>query len=136
LGIAAAQETGSTNTGDAFVRAQELFASAGKNLNARKVLVILTDGLATGPGDEPEPYALGKSELLKQSGVEVYAIGLGRQVNMDFIRKIGSEGKSYQALSRAQVDSIYREITGAICEDGAAVIDIVPKSNTNFPQYR
>jgi Mg-chelatase subunit ChlD len=136
IAIDPAEEQGSTNTGDAFVRADELFAGAAKNPDARKVMVILTDGLATAPEQEPEQYALAQAEALKATGVEVYAIGLGEQVNMEFVRAVASPDAAYQALSRNQIDSIYQTITGAICEDGAAVIDIVPKTNANFPLLR
>ncbi len=127
LAIDPKEERGNTNTGDAFKRAAELFAGSGKNADARKVMVILTDGLATAPDEDPEGYALQAANVLKESGVEVYAIGLGKQVNMDFIRKIASAGDAYQALTKEQVDAIYQSITGAICEDGAAIIEIVPK---------
>lgn len=136
LSIDPEEETGSTNTGDAFLRATEIFAGTNKNPDARKVMVILTDGLATAPEEEPEEYALAQAAALKVSGVEVYAIGLGESVNMDFVRQLASEGQAYQALSRDQVDRIYQTITGAICEDGAAVIDIVPKTDANFPNYQ
>lgn len=136
LSIDPEEERGSTNTGDAFQRADEVFASAAKNPNARKVMVILTDGLATAPDEEPEEYAITQAEALKATGVEVYAIGLGEQVNMEFVRTIASPGAAYQALTRSQVDQIYQTITGAICEDGPAVIDIVPKTDSNFPTLR
>lgn len=130
------EEQGSTNTGDSFMRAAELFGSAAKNPDARRVMVILTDGLATAPDEDPEAYALTRAQALRQAGVDIYAIGLGQEVNMDFINAIASPGAAYQALTRDQVDRIYQEITGAICEDGAAVIDIVPKTNANFPTLR
>jgi Mg-chelatase subunit ChlD len=136
LSIDPEEEQGSTNTGDAFVRAAELFASAAKNPDARRVMVVLTDGLATAPDEEPEEYAIARAEALRNAGVEVYAIGLGQEVNMEFVRAVASPGAAYQALNRDQVDRIYQDITGAICEDGAAVIDIVPKTNANFPTLR
>lgn len=131
------EETGSTNTGDAFVRAFEEFVSERHNLNARKVMVILTDGLATAPDENPEIYALEKAKELKDSGVTVYAIGLGNEVNMEFIQTVASsQGHAYQALSTAQVDRIYQNITASICEDGPAVIDIVPKTDSGFRPLR
>lgn len=137
LSIAPEEETGSTNTGDAFLRAQEELSSSRHNTNARKVMVILTDGLATAPDEEPEKYALEKAEALKADDVEVYAIGLGQEVNMDFVRSVASGPEyAYQALSRTQVDRIYEEITGAICEDGPAIIDIIPKTETSFEKLQ
>jgi hypothetical protein len=40
--------------------------------------------------------------------------------------------QAYQAVSVADLDQIYRTITASLCEDGAAVIDIVPKTNASF----
>lgn len=137
LSITAVEETGSTNTGEALVKVLEELSSSRHNNNARKVAVILTDGLATAPADNPEAYALEKAALVKSWGIEVYAIGLGERVNMDFIKKIATdEAHAYQALSRAEVDRIYQTITAAICEDGPAVIDIIPKSDASFVPLR
>lgn len=137
LTIPPAEETGSTNTGDAFVRALEEFNSERHNPNARKVMVILTDGLANAPDEDPEEYAIEHAQALKDSDVEIYSIGLGDRVNMDFVRTIASGREfAYQALSTSQVDRIYETITGAICEDGPAVIDVIPKTEASFQGLR
>ena len=127
------EETGSTNTGDALLRATEELNSERHNGDARKVAVLLTDGLATAPDEEPEEYALGQASNLKGSGAQLFVIGLGEQVNMEFVRQLASEPtNAFQAINRDEVDRIYRDITGAICEDGAAIIDVVPKTNAVF----
>ena len=127
------EETGSTNTGDALRVAREELESVRHNPNARKVAVLLTDGLATAPDEDPEGVALIEADHLKSEDIELYVIGLGEKVNMEFLQALSSgQGYAYQAITRAEVDSIYRTITGAICEDGAAIIDIVPKSNAGF----
>lgn len=131
------EEAGSTNTGDALYRAHEELTSVRHNSAARKVLILLTDGLATAPDDEPEAYALEAVETLKNDDIIVYTIGLGEQVNMDFVTQMASApSQAYRAVSRGDVDNIYKTITGDICEDGAAVIDIVPKTNASFTPLR
>ncbi len=133
LTIQKADETGSTNTGDAILRAKDELNSARHNKDARKVLVLLTDGLANDPGETPELYAQDAATALKSAGVEIYTIGLGEKVNEPFLRSIASGSSHYfKAASAGTVDSIYRSVTSAICEDGAAVIDIVPKSEAVF----
>ncbi|MCA9366371.1 VWA domain-containing protein [Candidatus Kaiserbacteria bacterium] len=133
MSILPEEETGNTNTGEAFVRAREEFTTSRHNSDARKVMVILTDGLATAPREEPEVYALTEAATLKNMDVEVYAIGLGQQVNMDFVRAIATDQSyAFQALSSTDVDAIYQSITAAICEDGPAVIEIIPKSDASF----
>ena len=131
------EEVGSTNTGDAFLRALEEFNSARHSPEARKVLVLLTDGLATAPDEEPEAYALANAQLVKDAGIEVYTIGLGESVNMDFVTSLASTPtQAYRALSSASVNQIYQTITAEICEDGAAVIHIVPKTDDAFEVLR
>ncbi len=127
------EEQGSTNTGDAILRAGEELNSARHSEEARKVLVLLTDGLATAPDEEPEAYALKAAESVKATGVNIFSIGLGANVNMEFVRQVASsEDQAYAAVSTGQIDSIYKSITAALCEDGAAVIEIIPKTTASF----
>lgn len=129
LAIDPAEEQGSTNTGAAFAVAQEEFTSLRDNPDAREVMVILTDGLATAPDETPEEFARAQAAAVKEMGVEVYSIGLGEEVNMDFVRDIASRDETaFAALSADQIDGIYQRITGALCEDGPARVDIIPKS--------
>ena len=133
LSIAPKEETGSTNTGDALRRATEILESSLHNENARKVLVLLTDGRATAPQEDPEAYALLHASSTKAAGIDVYAIGLGANVNQEFITAVASdETKAYQALTNADIDGIYQTITSAICEDGPAIIEIIPKTEATF----
>lgn len=127
------EETGSTNPGEAFIKALEELSSQRHSTEARKVVVLLTDGLATAPDENPDEYALQNAQLVKDSGVTVFTIGLGESVNMDFVRSLASSPlQSYQAIGAADVDRIYQTITASLCEDGAAVIDIVPKTDASF----
>lgn len=133
LSIDPKEETGSTNTGEAFTRALEEFGSNRHSIQSRKVLVLLTDGLATAPDENPEEFAQKSAQAVKSKGVTIFTIGLGEQVNMDFIKTLASAPtQAYQALSVVDVDRIYRVITASLCEDGAAVIDVVPKTDASF----
>jgi Mg-chelatase subunit ChlD len=133
LAIDPKEETGSTNPGEAFRRAFEELHSELHNKEARKVLVLLTDGLATAPDEDPDGYAKKNADLVKGSGISVFTIGLGENVNMDFVRELASSpSQSYQAVTTSGLDQIYRTITASLCEDGAAVIDIVPKTDASF----
>lgn len=137
--IDAAEEQGYTNTGRGLELAAEELNSARHNVDARKVLVLLTDGLATAPGttEESEAFAFDAASTIKNSGVEIYAIGLGQSLNMDFVRSVAtSPAYAYQALTKEDVDNIYQTITSSLCEEGAAVIDIVPKSTSGFVPLR
>lgn len=133
LAISPEEEQGSTNTGDAIKVATSELVSSRHNTEARKVLVLLTDGLATAPGEDPDTYALAAASESKDKDVIIYTIGLGNEVNMDFVRSLASDsGKAYAALTTNDVNNIYRSITASLCEDGPAVIEIIPKTTTGF----
>lgn len=129
LSIDPIDERGSTNTGDAIVFTHDEFKSPRHNSNARKVAVLLTDGLANAPGENAEAYALNAATTLKADDVAVFAIGLGESVNEEFVREMASsEAHAFFAAEPSTLDTIYRRISSAICEDGPAVIDIIPKT--------
>lgn len=127
------EETGSTNQGDAFIQTTTELRSSRHNEQARKVMVLLTDGLATAPEENPDAYAQEQAQKAKDAGIIVYTIGLGEGVNMDFVERLASSPtQSYRAVSITDIDRIYKNITTSLCEDGAAVIDIVPKTDASF----
>jgi len=127
------EEQGNTNTGDSLVVAKGELNSVRHNSNARKVVVLLTDGLATAPEDEPEEYAKTQAELLKSEDIILYTIGLGKGANMDFLRTLASGPEfAFSAPDTNILGVIYRSITDSICEDGAARIDVIPKVTKAF----
>jgi Mg-chelatase subunit ChlD len=133
LTIDPASEHGSTNTGDALAQITQELSSSRHNENARKVGIILTDGLATSPGDDPSAYARAKADELKAENIELFAIGLGAKVDADFLRALASDSAhTFIAPSAAEVEGIYQKITAAICEDGPSVIEVIPKPKTSF----
>jgi hypothetical protein len=100
-------------------------------------MVLLTDGLATAPDKNPEEFALNFANFAKSKDVEIYAIGLGEQVNMEFVKSLATDPTySYQALTSSDVDRIYQTITSSLCEEGAAVIDVIPKTGASFELLR
>lgn len=136
LAIAPEEETGSTNSGAALPYVFSEFASDRHNPNARKVLILLTDGLTNEPEPNPEAFALAEMNKLKEDGIEVFTIGLGTDVNAAFLTQMASKPENYlSTVSPNQVDQIYRTITAAICEEGAARVDIIPKTDTSFPVW-
>lgn len=133
LAIDPVEERGSTNTGDALLRAYEEMQTTRHNENARKVVVLLTDGLANAPGDTPEAHALAQAEKLRALDTQVFTIGLGERLNEAFLREISSTPDMYyRAPSIREIDTIYQSITAAICEDGPAVIEVLAKPVVTF----
>ncbi|MEN9920973.1 MAG: hypothetical protein RL538_866 [Candidatus Parcubacteria bacterium] len=139
LSINPVEETGYTNTGAALVMAQNELNSERHNKDARRVVVILTDGMPTAKGDTTNVVAQAKmaAEQLTADAIEVYAIGLGKGVNLDFIKEIASsEETAFYAPTTADLDSIYSTITSSLCESGTTRIDVIAKTKTNFAPLR
>lgn len=133
LTITPEAEQGGTNIGDALLTSANEFFSERHNGNARKVLVLFTDGLANEPGETPEQYAIDTAAFLKNAGIEIFTIGLGTTVNEAFLKTVASDEAHYfNAPTTGTVDSVYRSVTAAMCEEGAAVIEIVPKTTASF----
>lgn len=138
LGIEPAEETGFTNTVAALQTAERVLNSSKHNEDARRVLVLLTDGLPTAKGDADvvaEAEALAKT--VNELNIEVYAIGLGESVDQEFIRNIASFAtNAYFAPTGADLARIYEEITSSLCEVGPTKIDVIAKTETNFAPLR
>ena len=135
------EEVGFTNVGDAIKNATvELGQGAsqvredGKSFRNRKVAILLTDGLANAPEDPGgEPYAEEAARVLKESGINLFTIGLGDAVNTEFLARLaGSRDQYYQAATSRDPGGIYRQISDAICERGPAIIEIFPRTTDIF----
>lgn len=133
LTIDSKEETGSTNTGAGLLMAKNELESSRHNQNARKVVVLLTDGLATAPGDDPTSYALEQAQALKATDTTIFTIGLGSGIDKSTLQAMASApSQAFIAPSTDVLTDIYESITAAICEEGAARIDVIPKTGGNF----
>lgn len=128
------EETGFTNTVEALTTAEAELNSERHNKDARRVLVLLTDGLPTAPKNED--IVVKAEEVAKQldeSGIEVYAIGLGEKLDQQFIRDIASNvNNAYFSPTGEDLAKIYSEITSSLCEFGPTKIEIITKTKTSF----
>lgn len=138
LEINPAEESGYTNTLAALDEVAKELNSERHNLDARKVLVLLTDGLPT-VADDTDIVSLveEKAKTLSDDGIVIYAIGLGEGADEEFVQNIASTpNNAYLAPTGADLDEIYSEITTSICEVGATKIDIIAKAETSFAPVR
>lgn len=136
LRIDPTEERGNTNIGDALKQITEELSSSRHSDDARKVAILLTDGLATAPLNDPEVYAQSNADALKKMDIQLFTIGLGKDVKEDFLKGIASsEAQYYSAPSVSELEEIYSSITKDICEDGAAVIEVIPKAKTSFSDW-
>ena len=138
LAIDPSEETGFTNTIAALEVAATELDSDRHNPDARRVLVLLTDGLPTAAGDTDVVLnTLRRAEALNATGIEIYAIGLGAQVDETFITGIATDAdNAYFAPTGADLARIYAEITSALCESGPTKIDVIAKTKANFAPLR
>ena len=138
LQIQPAEETGYTNTVAALTAARTELASIRHNPDARRVLVLLTDGLPTTKGDaDVITQAQELADELRLGGLEIYAIGLGENADSQFIQSIASEkSNAYFAPTGADLAQIYSEITSSLCEAGEGKIEVIAKTKTNFAPLR
>ncbi len=139
LTISPIEETGYTNTSAALRAAQTELNSERHNKDARRVVVILTDGLPTAKGDTTNVVTEAEmvASELAQDGIDVYAIGLGKGVDLDFVRSISSDPiNAFYAPSTSDLAGIYEKITSSLCESGTTRIDVIAKTKTNFAPLR
>lgn len=94
-----------------------------------RVMVLLTDGRANVPSESSaEATSLALAGQIKQSGISLYVIGLGDDVNHSFLEQVAtSKSYYYRAAQSEELESIYRQISTSICERGPAVIEITPR---------
>lgn len=139
LTINPADEVGFTNTVAGIKAAATELSSLRHGSDSRRAVVMLTDGLPTAPGDTVAILEETKiaAKTLSDSGVEVYAIGLGKGVDAAFISTLASESKNaYLAPQTRDLNDIYKQITGSLCESGATRIDVITKTGANFTPLR
>lgn len=139
LTINPVDETGFTNTAAGIQAAATELSSPRHGSDSRRAVIILTDGLPTAPGDKTAILEETKisAKTLSDSGVEVYAIGLGKGVDSAFISSLASRPENtYLAPQVDDLDEIYTQITGSLCESGATRIDVIAKTGANFTPLR
>ncbi len=120
-----------TNIGDGIQKAREELVSVRQRPGVSKFMVVLTDGVATHPqkaGDAkyPETFALQAANQAKIDGIGMFSIGLGKDLNADFLKDIASSSEEFFLAPAAKdLTSIYKQIATKICKKRPAVIEIL-----------
>jgi Mg-chelatase subunit ChlD len=128
--IETAPETGSTNIISALKLAQAELGSGRHNTNSQKILVVLTDSVAT-----TSPVASVGQEMVKltSSGIGVYSIGLGVDIDESLVENLASvEDNSHFSISGDDLEQIYSKILGSFCDVGSTKVEVIVKPETNF----
>jgi Mg-chelatase subunit ChlD len=122
-----------TNIADAIAKAREELLSPRHKNNSQKVMITLTDGVANRPersGDAAyaETIAQSEADIAKQSGIAMYSIGLGKDINANFLARIASStDEFYLAPTTETLTNIYSQIATKICKRRPAVIEVLPR---------
>jgi Mg-chelatase subunit ChlD len=125
-----------TNIAAALNAARDEFATQRKRETARQAVVMLTDGAPTDPKNPANPQdteypvtlASDAAKDLKAHGVTLYTIGLGNDVNVDFLKGVASYPEYYYAApSGSELGKVYKQIASTICKKGPSVVEITPR---------
>jgi Mg-chelatase subunit ChlD len=116
-----------TNLGDGLAKSLDILNNSNSG-NERKAVVLLTDGVATRPKiannpDYPQEYALGFADELKENEIEIYVIGLGSDVDEEFLQTIASSPQNYYGVDEKEsLNRIYDSIASEICSKKPAIV--------------
>lgn len=128
-----------TNIFDALRNSWAELVSLRSEAASAPVIVLLTDGRATYPKDPlgkteaddiayAEKEALREAQDIKKSGIEIFTIGLGKDVSVDFLKKIASKDENFfGAPQSGDLEKIYTTISSKICKEVPARIEITYK---------
>jgi Mg-chelatase subunit ChlD len=122
-----------TNITDGITKAIGELSSTRHRDGVSSVLVLLTDGVATLPksiGDKsyPENSAIATGQSAKGQGIQIFTIGLGKDVNVDFLKNLASNPDDfYAAPTTKELTGIYTQIATKICTKKPASIQIIPR---------
>lgn len=100
--------------------------SAGK-----RAIVLLTDGIPTEPvlaGSPKNPViaAQNMANEIKAKGIEIYTIGLGKDVDENFLKSISTDDSHYfNAPNKETLSNVYSKISKSLCPKKPNVINII-----------
>ncbi len=120
-----------TNIADGLKNALALLSSLDQSISSKKVIVLLTDGIPTEPKqdgvkDYPQISAREISDLIKSQNIEIFTIGLGKDVSDDFLKTISTDENHYfSAPKKEELSNIYKAIGTGICPRKPNVITVI-----------
>ncbi len=121
-----------TNISDALTRSLVELENDSLGSSTKRAIVLLTDGKPTYPekkGDSnfPADSALAVSRQAQTQSVEIYTIGLGKDIDEDFLKSVsGFTERFYRAPTKSDLDGAYAQIGSALCKLGPAKVEIIP----------
>lgn len=106
---------GGTNTsfGLKFVRENSFTAQHGARANATKILIVITDGQSADPAATKH-----EAQLLHRQGIQVYAVGVGSDVDSGELKAISSSGTPILVTDFSLLHDIQTSLETAACHGG------------------
>lgn len=120
-----------TNIYSALVFAEKQLGGDKSRQDSKKILILLTDGVPNLPvSSTTKDFALieagGLANKLKSEGISIFTIGLGKDINEDFLKNLSSTDTSYfLAPNKETLGSVYRKIAQNICPKKPNVINVI-----------
>ncbi len=121
-----------TNVADTLLKAINELGSERHHGDSKKVVVLLTDGIANYPtkkGDEKyaATYAEKVASDAKSLDIEIFTIGLGHDLDETFLKNIASGSNHYfNAATSGDLKEVYGKVAQALCKKQAVRVEIIP----------
>ncbi len=102
--------------------------------NSKRAIVLLTDGIPTEPknkdiADYPTISAQKVADEIKKLGIEIFTIGLGKDVSEGFLKSISTDDSHYfNAPTKDKLTSVYGDISKGLCPKKPNVITVIYRS--------
>jgi Mg-chelatase subunit ChlD len=122
-----------TNIFDAIELAKEELLSSRHQAKAKRAIVLLTDGNPTYPEKKGDPNypadrALASARDAQSQEIEIYTIGLGKDLDENFLKAVaGSDNRYFKAPTTKELTEIYKDIGASLCKLGPAKVEIIPE---------
>ena len=120
-----------TNIADALQKSLDELTGKRHNAAAKQSIILLTDGVADYPQKKGDPqFAADRrfsvAHSAQSQGVNIYTIGLGKDVDSDFLKSVaGEDDRFYAAASSTDLAFIYYQIATSMCKLGPAKVEII-----------
>ena len=131
--LAISSSTSDRNTNIADGLSQASLQMKGLDPGTKRVIILLTDGVPTAPVSStqvnyPTVSAEEQATTIRAQGVDIFTIGLGKDVDIDILQNIaGSPTRFFSAPTTATLSQIYRQIGQSICERKPNVVEIISR---------
>lgn len=123
-----------TNITAGLTSALEQLQSDKARGESKKAIVLLTDGIPTEPKnkdipDNPTISAQKVADEIKKLGIEIFTIGLGKNVSEGFLKSISTDDSHYfNAPTKDKLASVYGDISKGLCPKKPNVITVIYRS--------